>query len=160
MAWQAARLGPPPEVGEVLAVPPADGQSGAGRVLGVRREGHGTERRASYVVATRYVGPEPPAREHRALRKALVLTCDDDDEPFAWWVLGPPPAAYVPAGVIRPKPEEKPPRRHGKRRTGWAEYAHYIPRQWQSDHARDMFLAAEAVEREPGADRPGCAQDD
>jgi hypothetical protein len=104
--------------------------------------------------------PEPPARKHRALRKALVLTCDDDDEPFAWWVLGPPPAAYVPAGVIRPKPEEKPPRRHGKRRTGWAEYAHYIPRQWQSDHARDMFLAAEAVEREPGADRPGCAQDD
>jgi Domain of unknown function (DUF6985) len=147
MARKAAKLGPPPEVGEVLAVPLADGQFGACRVLGVRREGRGTPEQVSYVVATRYVGPEPPGLKDRALRRTLVLICDDDDEPFAFWVWGLPPAAYVSVGVITPKPEEKPPRNHDKRRTGWEEYAYYTLRQWQWDNDREAFLAAEAAEK-------------
>lgn len=147
MPKKAVKLGPLPGTGEVLAIPLADGQFGACRVLGVRRKGRGTDQQLSYVVGTRYVGPEPPSLKDRSLRKPIVLTCDDYDEPFAFWVLGPPPAMYASVGVIEPKPEEKPPRKHDNRRTGWEEYASYVLRQWRWDHQRDAFLAAEAKEK-------------
>ena len=148
MGKKTVKLGPPPEVGEVLAIPLADGQFGACRVLGVRRQGRGTDEQVSYVVATRYVEPEPPGIKHRALRKKLVVTCDDDDEPFGWWVLGPPPADYVSVGVIKPGPDEKPPRKHDKRGAGWDVYPNVILRQWQWEHDREAFLAAKAAEKE------------
>lgn len=147
MARKAAKLGPPPEVGEVLAVPLADGQFGACRVLGVRREGRGTDQQVSYVVATRYVGPEPPHLTDQALQETLVVTCDDENEPFAYWVWGPPPAAYVSLGIIKPGRDEKPPRKRDKQWTGWPEYASYTLRQWQWDNDREAFLAAEAAQK-------------
>ena len=78
-----------PKVGDVYAIPVADGRFGACRGMALRREGRGSDEQLQFVAVTGYVGPAPPDIGHPDLRKTLVLTCDDWDEPYAAWVQDP-----------------------------------------------------------------------
>src|SRR5262245_52769703 len=136
--------------GATFAVPLADGQFGACRVLRVRPEAE-----ISLLAATPYVGPQPPALSDPRLRTILVMDgLDFDHWPCVLWQywVEPPPKGFRYLGLVEPSPAEERmnPDAYNK---FWYYYGKYIWQEWRWLHDREALIAEYEKEFGPGSVR-------
>jgi hypothetical protein len=130
------------QIGATFAVPLADGQYGAIRVVGVdpKKDGGGV-----WFAATEYVGPKPPKLEEPALARIQILDTSGFSHaprPCVWWQREPPPGDFPFLGLVKTtKAENRSVVEQGiEWHKSWEEWAAIILHQWRWDHDRDGLI--------------------
>jgi hypothetical protein len=140
MAKKKAPPVPPAAVGDVFAVPLADGRFTACRVLLVSASG------LRLVVGCAWFGPKAPTTRTKALRTHLALTHHSwGGRPCAAWVLGPPPDDFVRIGTLPPGPADEALQEPGAGAWGFLQYQPL--EQWRWDHPK--AVPPPVVEKRP-----------
>jgi hypothetical protein len=140
----------PLTVGDVFAMPLADGRYGACRVLRARAANDEPfiDRESTVVAATQFIGDAPPSLDEPALRRVLVLShhCHGGtpEDACTLWLEGPPPATFTRIGNIEPTPAERTIPCNSA--SGWPYFPVQVLMQWRWDNERDAVFAEDAAE--------------
>jgi len=132
------------QVGATFAVPLADGQFAAVRIVGVdpKKDGGG-----AWFAATEYVGAVPPNLDEPALSRIQILDTSGFStapRPCVWWqrAAEPPPADFPFVGVMKSaKVENTSAVEQGLEwHNTWEKWAEIILHQWRWDHDRKGMI--------------------
>jgi hypothetical protein len=139
---------PPLTMGDVFAVPLANGRFGACRVIDMPPPGaHFGD--ARYVAACAYIGDAPPPPiDHPDLRPLLVLSHHAYERMLPRKILGawlsePPPQEYTHLGNIPPSDADRAVPAHHY--VAWHAISQGILAQWRWDHDRAAVLTEDAT---------------
>jgi hypothetical protein len=130
-----------PEVGDVYAVPLADGRFGAVRVF--RRQD-----RSSLLATTEFLGAEPPTIDEPALRRTVVRRrFRYQDSPAVCWHDGRPPKSHLLIGSLPPSRQDLDLPGANTHGGGWhVNVANDVLLEWRWEHEREALVRE--VERE------------
>lgn len=132
------------QVGAIFAVPLADGQFGAVRIVGVdpKKDGGG-----AWFAATEYVGAKPPNLDEPALARIQILDTSgfsSAPRPCVWWQRDaePPPADFPFLGMVNStNAENRSATEQGiEWHNTWEKWAAIILHQWRWDHDREGLI--------------------
>ena len=132
------------QVGATFAVPLADRQFGAVRIVGVdpKKDGGG-----AWFAVTEYVGPNPPNLDEPALSRIQILNTSgfsSAPRPCVWWQRAAelPPADFPIVGLVKStNAENRSAIEQGiERHNTWEKWAAIILHQWRWDHDREGLI--------------------